>query len=425
MCERVFLGAALLTCWTGTSLVQGLPEPVQAFVGGNIILPCSFRVPAHDDLPSVEWSKEGLEPNVVFLYRHGCETYEMKNPDFEFRTSLISTELKNRNFSLRISNVRLSDAGTYRCLMLSGKDPWVYTEVELSVGAVSEPKLSFTSADGGGVTLQCEATCGLPEPEITFLDNEGNYLPADEPRRAQEDSGCFTVSRRLTLQEATTRVTCRVHQPEINQTRTTETLIPADCFSSSLPTTGLAVGGTISVLLNLCGLAVLVWNKFRKSDVYKVPVSRKSSNVGPYENQLLLSVSVDEDPNGSLEKPPGEEADLESKPRDTFQQPETNPNTQQVSFPGKPTGRSTLKPGPRVPRSRLYSDPEVMNPSGVSSSSPKKRVSFDSQFTSSSVTQHGPNTLNLKRRHSSVLPYPTSNRFHPSPELLEETLTFL
>lgn len=107
-------------------------------MNGDVILPCSFRFNPSSDFPTVEWSKKGLQPDVIFLYRDGCETYEMKNPAFEYRTSLIMKELKNGNISLRISNVQLSDAGTYRCMRLWQNAPWETTTVELTVGTSSQ-----------------------------------------------------------------------------------------------------------------------------------------------------------------------------------------------------------------------------------------------------------------------------------------------
>lgn len=77
----------------------------------------------------------------------------------------------------------------------------------LFIGAVSEPKLSVVPSESGGVTLHCEATCWLPEPEIQFLDHQGNNITADNENRTQDASGCYTVTRRVTLQDATHRFT--------------------------------------------------------------------------------------------------------------------------------------------------------------------------------------------------------------------------
>uniref|UniRef100_A0A3B4Y9R9 Ig-like domain-containing protein n=1 Tax=Seriola lalandi dorsalis TaxID=1841481 RepID=A0A3B4Y9R9_SERLL len=114
------------------------PEKVLAFAGRDVTLTCTFNITDRGDLPTVEWSKDDLEPNVIFLYRDGCETHEMKNPDFEYRTSFVMKNLKHGDISLRISNVRLSDAGRYQCMRLWKNAPKDITKVELNVGTSSQ-----------------------------------------------------------------------------------------------------------------------------------------------------------------------------------------------------------------------------------------------------------------------------------------------
>ncbi|XP_033507790.1 butyrophilin subfamily 3 member A2-like [Epinephelus lanceolatus] len=299
MYYRLFLVAALLCCCSGESSVHGSPKTALALAGEDVILPCSFSNTATHDFPAVEWSKAGLQPdNIVFLYRDGCEDHAMKNAAFRYRTSLISKELKNGNISLRISNVQLSDAGTYQCKRLWSDKRRDVTAVELVVDAVSEPKLSVTSVEGGDITLQCEAKCWKPEPEITFLDDQANDIRADDPRRDQDARGCFTVKRRVTLKDAASRITCRVHQPETNQTRTTHFPVIQGWKSCSL-TTAIAVGGTILLLLApSCGLGVYLWRRCGKSaEESKSPMSRQSSDEstlsGTSETEVFLkSVKV-------------------------------------------------------------------------------------------------------------------------------------
>uniref|UniRef100_A0A667ZMP8 Ig-like domain-containing protein n=1 Tax=Myripristis murdjan TaxID=586833 RepID=A0A667ZMP8_9TELE len=86
---------------------------VSAWAGENVVLPC--EIPPTEDI-SVEWSKKGLKPDVVYLYRDGCETHEMKNPG---RTSLSLDKLVNGDVSLKLSEVKLSDEGKYRCYIPS------------------------------------------------------------------------------------------------------------------------------------------------------------------------------------------------------------------------------------------------------------------------------------------------------------------
>ncbi|XP_068564190.1 butyrophilin subfamily 3 member A2-like [Cebidichthys violaceus] len=273
MHARVFLVATALLCCAGLhpTSVKGEASPVkiQTFVGETVILPCRIQVSADEDVPSVEWSKEGLKPNITFLYRQGCETFEEKNPVFHYRTNVFMNELKNGNMSLRLSDVRLSDAGTYKCKRIS-RVPQDTSTIELSVGAASEPKVSVVP--DGGVTLQCEASCWFPQPVITFLDAQGDVIGAGDPKDDPSTSGCFYVTRRATVQTGN-RFTCRVHQSEINQTRVTEIYIPDDCMGSCTLKISLAVltSVTLSALI-----AFLCWKRCNSVGGLKL-LSKQSS----------------------------------------------------------------------------------------------------------------------------------------------------
>ncbi|XP_070710834.1 butyrophilin-like protein 1 isoform X2 [Pempheris klunzingeri] len=242
------LPVLLLFCSTEASW-DDVSEKILASVGAAVVLPCNIS--ATDDLPTLEWSKQRLDPEIVLLYR-GCETHEEKNPAFEHRTSLFMKELRHGNISLRISNVELSDAGKYKCKTIRNMVQNSIV-IELFVGAVSEPKLSEVPAVDGGVTLQCDANCWFPKPEIAFFDIHGNRMFAETPKISVDSRGCFTVTRRMTV-EHFNRVICRVHQPDINETRTTEIYRSGVCQMC----TTLIITIVVSVLLNVCGFSICV-----------------------------------------------------------------------------------------------------------------------------------------------------------------------
>ncbi|XP_031615576.2 butyrophilin-like protein 8 isoform X1 [Oreochromis aureus] len=278
MYHRVFVVASLLSSYMGGTPAHSQPVQVLAFAGGDVILPCRFNISDKEDFPTVEWSKEGLKPDVVFLYRDGCEAYEMKNPAFEYRTSLIMKALKDGNISLRISNVQVSDTGKYQCLTFQKNVARKVTTVALDVVAVSEPKLSVISAEGSDIALHCEANCWLPEPEVTFLDDNGNNIYGENPKGEQDAHGCFTVTQRATLQRATSSVTCRVHQPQFYQTRETTILITGVCMKSDVQTIAIAIGGTAVCFLVAGGFIALLCNKCFRFAIVKQPVNRKPLN---------------------------------------------------------------------------------------------------------------------------------------------------
>ncbi|KAM4564401.1 uncharacterized protein V3H82_013465 [Fundulus diaphanus] len=223
------------------------PKQVVAFAGGNAILPCSMRIPISYDIPTVEWSKEGLKPDVVFLYREGCETFEMKNLDFEYRTNLFIREVKNGNISLRISGVQPSDAGTYQCLKMWKNGPRESTKVKLVVVAASDPKLAVVAVDSRGVTVECEARCWLPPPQMMILDDKENNLTDEKPEQEETDRGCYNMKLTVILQSPISRVICSVNHQKIKESKTAEILLGAHWRYSFNPAT--IIGFTIVVTI--------------------------------------------------------------------------------------------------------------------------------------------------------------------------------
>ncbi|XP_041821017.1 butyrophilin subfamily 2 member A2-like [Chelmon rostratus] len=265
---------ALLLYSTGGAVEDSAPQKIVAFAGKRITLPCHIN--ASNDLPTLEWSKEGPGDNIAFLYRDGCETHEMKSQDFQHRTNLFINELTNGNISLMISDVQLSDAGRYTCTIVRHKTPMKVVQWELVVVAVSEPKLSVVPPVDDGVTLQCEANCWFPEPEITFLDNQGNDISAENSYTDRDSSGCFNAKRSLTLQTHTKRIVCRVQQPETNETRLAEIYLPNEpTMSCTVP---ISIAAAVPVVL--CAiLLVCICRKWGNSaEGQKSPVTRQSSD---------------------------------------------------------------------------------------------------------------------------------------------------
>uniref|UniRef100_A0A3Q4GIX1 Ig-like domain-containing protein n=1 Tax=Neolamprologus brichardi TaxID=32507 RepID=A0A3Q4GIX1_NEOBR len=211
---------------SGQSEVIGPLYPVVAWIGDDIILPCNLD-PVMDALDmAVEWARPDLNPRFVFVWRDGVELESKKHPSYTNRTSLFTDELKNGNISLKISKVKLSDEGAYRCFFPElNKD----TTVQLVVGAVSSPVISFAGLNKSisGVVLQCESAGWYPEPELLWLDGEGNLLSAGPTETLRGPDDLYTVSSRLTVEKRhSNNITCRVQQKKISQSRETHRHVP-------------------------------------------------------------------------------------------------------------------------------------------------------------------------------------------------------
>ncbi|CAK6976817.1 butyrophilin subfamily 3 member A2-like, partial [Scomber scombrus] len=210
--------------------VVGPSQPVIVRVGDDVILPCNLK-PATDAVSmTLEWARPDLNPRFVHMWHEGKDLQDEQHPSYKGRTSLSSERLKHGDVSLKLSKVKLSDNGKYRCYF-----PYLKKDsfAELVVGASSSPAISLVGVDTSisGVVLQCESKGWYPEPEVIWLDGEGNLLSAGPTETVRGPDGLYTVSSRVTVEKKhNNNFTCRVRQPNINQTRKTHIIVPGDFF---------------------------------------------------------------------------------------------------------------------------------------------------------------------------------------------------
>ncbi|XP_076581687.1 CD276 antigen homolog [Chaetodon auriga] len=222
----------------------GSSQPIVAMLGDDVILPCHMEPVEDASYLMLEWTRPDLDRRFVCVWRSGEELVAKKHEHFKGRTSLFQDELKLGNISLKLSKVKLADQGTYRCFIpVLGKQ----TFVQLVVDALSSPVLTLAGIDRSsrGVILSCESEGWYPQPEVSWLDAEGNLLPAGPTETVRGPDGLYAVSSRVSVEKRHNNTfTCRVQQKNINRMTETEIYILDDFFEvqscSSAVTVGLA-----------------------------------------------------------------------------------------------------------------------------------------------------------------------------------------
>ncbi|KAM9335175.1 butyrophilin subfamily 1 member A1-like [Symphorus nematophorus] len=251
----------------GQPQLVGPSQPIVAFLGDDIMLPCHLE-PAEDasDM-TVEWARADLNPRFVHVWRDGAELETKKHPSYVERTLLSVNKLKHGDISLKLYRVKLSDEGTYRCFV-----PTLNREssVKLVVGAVSSLIISVmrteNDEDISVLVLQCESKGWYPDPEVLWLDSEGNVLSAGPTETVRGPDGLYTVSSRLTVEKRhSNSFTCRVQQKDINQIRETHIHVPDDVFSApSCYASHIAIISLLLVFMVILGVVFIVWKRRRK-----------------------------------------------------------------------------------------------------------------------------------------------------------------
>ncbi|XP_042258184.1 butyrophilin subfamily 3 member A2-like [Thunnus maccoyii] len=272
----------------GQSQLIGSSQPIVATVGDDVILPCHLEPAMDVAAMTLEWTRSDLDSICVHVQRAHQDFIQTIHPSYRGRTSLFTDELKQGNISLKLSKVKLSDEGKYKCniptlnkqssveLFVGKYRAHMLYHIKLALqlciffifligdcvahhcfkndffssssGAASSPVISLAGVDRdrGGVVLQCESKGWYPQPEVFWLDGEGNLLSAGPTETVRGPDDLYTVSSKGTVEKRhNNNVTCRVQQNNTNQIRETHIIVPDDFFkvqSSSFPIIiGLAV----------------------------------------------------------------------------------------------------------------------------------------------------------------------------------------
>ncbi|KTF85522.1 hypothetical protein cypCar_00046619 [Cyprinus carpio] len=99
--------------------VVGSADPVFAVAGEDVILPCSVKPNISVVDMRVEWFRSDLKDTLVHLYDNHVDKNTDQSQSYRGRTKLIHQELQRGDASLKLSSVRVSDEGLYKCFIES------------------------------------------------------------------------------------------------------------------------------------------------------------------------------------------------------------------------------------------------------------------------------------------------------------------
>nr|XP_046236415.1 immunoglobulin kappa light chain-like [Scatophagus argus] len=165
-----------------TALKQSSLHFLSANVGESVTLSCSCP---DDESVIFYWYKQtaGLNPKLVssfYSYNANSTLHdEFKNPRF-------SVDSEKHKYQLKISDLRISDSGTYYCIgsnlyaleFCEGRTVTIKGS-ELKIPVLVHPSASETIQPGGSVTLNCTVHNGTCDGEhsVYWFKNSGESHP--------------------------------------------------------------------------------------------------------------------------------------------------------------------------------------------------------------------------------------------------------
>ncbi|XP_060705365.1 CD276 antigen-like isoform X1 [Hemiscyllium ocellatum] len=214
----------LLLCWGAVSLST---LTVSGIVGESALLPCvdsTIKNHALDEI-RVYWQ---MADQLVHAFHSGKEHVSQ---DYSNRARLFTKEFKQGNFSLLLSDLRVSDEAEYICVIQmkqkTGYDVVLSVSVSLQIAAhYMEPVLSAQCEPGHEalVKLHCSSWGGYPEPLVYWTDDITNTLPENSTVKNDiifSHGGLYNVTSVLWIQATSySTYTCSIYNPKLQKNKT-------------------------------------------------------------------------------------------------------------------------------------------------------------------------------------------------------------
>ncbi|XP_023799252.1 programmed cell death 1 ligand 2 [Cyanistes caeruleus] len=254
--------------------------------GSNVTMECRFPVNGSIDLGllTVLWEQKRqgwLKSKEVYTFRNGKVLHPSQHPDYIGRASLLHRELKLGRAILQITNVKITDAGSYLCLIeYQGVDyKYIALEVKASYKRINTQVMRIPGEDTFVFMCQSE---GFPLAEVFWQHENFNLSgPANTTYTLTAD-GLYNVTSILTIKpNMSENYTCVFWNKELNG--------ETSAYISTLALTSTQYSGQkilISLIIPICVtvavlLSALITFQKRKSFKNEKPKKDRKRKLNP------------------------------------------------------------------------------------------------------------------------------------------------
>ncbi|XP_021567175.1 V-set domain-containing T-cell activation inhibitor 1 [Carlito syrichta] len=176
----IFILAGAIALIIGFGISGRHPITVTALTSaGNLgedgILSCTFEPDIRLSDIVIQWLKEGVV-GLVHEFKEGRDDLSDQEETFRGRTAVFADQVIVGNASLRLKNVQLTDAGIYKCYIITSKGKGS-ANLEYKTGAFSMPEVNVDH-NASSETLRCEAPRWFPQPTVVWasqVDGGANF----------------------------------------------------------------------------------------------------------------------------------------------------------------------------------------------------------------------------------------------------------
>ncbi|XP_037539045.1 butyrophilin subfamily 2 member A2 [Nematolebias whitei] len=132
--------------------------------------------------------------------------------------------------------------------------------------------------------LDCKSAGWFPEPQLFWLDGEGNVLPAGPPETSRGPDGLYSVSSRVTVEKRhKNNFTCRVQQKDMNQSRETHVHVPDQFFMVHSKNSVPVILAVVLCFILIVAVVVFIW-RWRQR---KISTEKQAENKNEEQGHLM------------------------------------------------------------------------------------------------------------------------------------------
>ncbi|XP_039588747.1 HERV-H LTR-associating protein 2 [Passer montanus] len=222
-------------------------EEVTGLFSEDCILPCRFP-PGQDEV--IHWSKENRN---VHSYYQQKDHLEEQDPHYRLRTHLFHENIPSGNASLKISNLTMTDEGSYTCYVGTAQYR-TEVEVQLRVKAPSSYALEYQNTNTER-RLKCYAFLTYPAPAISWV--QGNISIQETDREQTRNGALYSLRSDKDIMNVTDTYYCHIRldhevwaaewkmQDHLTTTEGESTIIPCEHGHDPASTDGFSVVWTL------------------------------------------------------------------------------------------------------------------------------------------------------------------------------------
>nr|XP_056704877.1 programmed cell death 1 ligand 2-like [Euleptes europaea]XP_056722673.1 programmed cell death 1 ligand 2-like [Euleptes europaea] len=206
---------------TALFTVEVLQPQYSVEYGSNVTLRCHFPVESQLNFKmlSILWKRilPNQEEKEIYKLHKGQENLTLQDPDYRGRVTLLHEELQMGCSALIITKVKITDAGSFLCVINYGEADYKYITLEVKAPYKRINIQKIKDPEEEGLILICQSE-GYPLAEVSWHDGRNPNTSMIANTTFELTDGLFNVTSTLRVKQSISgNYTCVFWNKKLNE----------------------------------------------------------------------------------------------------------------------------------------------------------------------------------------------------------------